>query len=75
MTSTNLQSSEPVAIVDSAPDVPVWIVLPTYNEADNLPAMVAALLALPLPNLQIIVVDDSSPDGSTFWFTLPGGCP
>ena len=26
----------------------VCVVLPTYNEADNLPAMVAALLALPI---------------------------
>ncbi|MEA3335686.1 MAG: polyprenol monophosphomannose synthase [Chloroflexota bacterium] len=40
------------------------MVLPTYNEADNLPAMVAALLGLPVPNLHIIVVDDASPDGT-----------
>jgi dolichol-phosphate mannosyltransferase len=42
----------------------VCIVLPTYNEADNLPALTAALLALPLANMQIIVVDDASPDGT-----------
>lgn len=40
------------------------VVLPTYNEADNLPAMTAALLALPLPGLQLLVVDDNSPDGT-----------
>jgi len=40
------------------------VVLPTYNEADNLPAMAAALLALPLPGLQLLVVDDHSPDGT-----------
>lgn len=40
------------------------VVLPTYNEADNLPAIVAALLALPLPRLCIQVVDDESPDGT-----------
>jgi dolichol-phosphate mannosyltransferase len=43
---------------------PTCVVLPTYNEADNLPAMVAALLALPLDHLQIEVVDDESPDGT-----------
>ncbi len=42
----------------------VCVVLPTYNEADNLPALVAALLALPVPSLQLIVVDDASPDGT-----------
>lgn len=48
-----------------APDAPlVVVVLPTYNEADNLPAMAAALLALPYPNLKVVVVDDASPDGT-----------
>jgi dolichol-phosphate mannosyltransferase len=47
-----------------APDDLVCVVLPTFNEADNLPAMVAALLALPVPDLQVVVVDDSSPDGT-----------
>ena len=41
----------------------ITVVLPTYNEADNLETMVKALLALPLP-LDVIVVDDSSPDGT-----------
>ncbi len=40
------------------------IVLPTYNEIENLPRMVAALLALDIANLSILVVDDSSPDGT-----------
>ncbi|MBZ0298792.1 MAG: polyprenol monophosphomannose synthase [Anaerolineae bacterium] len=40
------------------------IVLPTYNEAENLPLMVDALLALPIANLNILVVDDNSPDGT-----------
>jgi dolichol-phosphate mannosyltransferase len=42
------------------------VVLPTYNEAENLPRMVEALLALPLPGVQlsILVVDDASPDGT-----------
>jgi dolichol-phosphate mannosyltransferase len=42
------------------------VVLPTYDEADNLPRMVRELLALELPGheLSILVVDDNSPDGT-----------
>jgi dolichol-phosphate mannosyltransferase len=40
------------------------IVIPTYNEADNLSAMVTALFALPLTSLHLIIVDDNSPDGT-----------
>lgn len=40
------------------------IVIPTYNEAENLPKLVAALFALPLPDLDLLVVDDNSPDGT-----------
>ncbi len=39
------------------------VILPTYNEAENLPPMVSALFALDLP-LHILVVDDNSPDGT-----------
>lgn len=42
----------------------ITIVIPTYNEAENLPKMVSALCALPLDHLSILVVDDNSPDGS-----------
>ena len=42
----------------------VTVVLPTYNEASNLPVIVTELFDLPLPQLTIIVVDDSSPDGT-----------
>ncbi|MEJ2579726.1 MAG: polyprenol monophosphomannose synthase [Kineosporiaceae bacterium] len=42
----------------------VTVVLPTYNEADNLPVIVGTLLALPLTNLRVLVVDDNSPDGT-----------
>jgi dolichol-phosphate mannosyltransferase len=43
---------------------PAWLVLPTYNEADNLEALVAAALVNLPPSAQILVVDDSSPDGT-----------
>jgi len=42
----------------------IMVVIPTYNEADNLPTMVGELLALDLPGLEILVVDDNSPDGT-----------
>lgn len=38
--------------------------MPTYNEADNLPGIVAELLALDIDDLEIIIVDDNSPDGT-----------
>jgi dolichol-phosphate mannosyltransferase len=43
--------------------MPTSIILPTYNEAENLPKLVSALLSLPL-DLSVIVVDDHSPDGT-----------
>jgi len=42
----------------------VMVVIPTYNEADNLPAMFGELMALGMPQLQLLVVDDNSPDGT-----------
>lgn len=42
------------------------VVLPTYNEAENLECMLDALQALALPDteLSVLVVDDNSPDGT-----------
>jgi len=40
------------------------VVIPTYNEADNLPGLVGELFALEVPDLQILIVDDNSPDGT-----------
>lgn len=40
------------------------VVIPTYNEAGNLPTIVAELFAQPVENLKILVVDDASPDGT-----------
>ncbi len=42
----------------------IMVVIPTYNEADNLPAMAGELLAVDLPGLEILIVDDNSPDGT-----------
>ena len=38
-------------------------VIPTYNEAVNLPQLVTALFALPV-DIHVLVVDDNSPDGT-----------
>lgn len=40
------------------------IVIPTYNEAENVRSMIQALLALELPALNVLIVDDESPDGT-----------
>jgi dolichol-phosphate mannosyltransferase len=40
------------------------VVIPTYNEANNLPALAGELLSLDVENLSILIVDDASPDGT-----------
>jgi dolichol-phosphate mannosyltransferase len=42
----------------------LMVVIPTYNEAENLATLVGELLALDLPGLEILIVDDNSPDGT-----------
>jgi len=42
---------------------PTLIVMPTYNERENLPRMAQRLLALPV-KVDLLVVDDNSPDGT-----------
>jgi dolichol-phosphate mannosyltransferase len=41
-----------------------WIVLPTYNEAESLAAMVAAIREVVPAGTRVLIVDDNSPDGS-----------
>lgn len=40
------------------------VVIPTFNEAANLPGLCADLFSLPLLGLRVLVVDDASPDGT-----------
>jgi dolichol-phosphate mannosyltransferase len=40
------------------------VVMPTYNEADNLVQIVAELMTLDLEGLEILIIDDNSPDGT-----------
>lgn len=39
------------------------VVIPTYNERDNIETLLAAILDLP-HNLEVLIVDDNSPDGT-----------
>lgn len=41
----------------------IRVIVPTYNEKENIEKLCEQLLALPL-NIQVIVVDDNSPDGT-----------
>jgi dolichol-phosphate mannosyltransferase len=41
----------------------VWVVVPTYNERENIESIVAAVRAA-LPEASLLVVDDASPDGT-----------
>ena len=69
---TNAGDADPAATLAAvaAPDsaVPgtyagVWVVVPTYNEAANIEAISAAILAA-IPGATLLVVDDGSPDGT-----------
>lgn len=46
------------------PTGPPWLILPTYQEAENLEAVVAAALAKLPGQARVLVVDDNSPDGT-----------
>lgn len=43
---------------------PVWVILPTFNEAGNIERIVAAVDRRLEPGDRILIVDDNSPDGT-----------
>jgi dolichol-phosphate mannosyltransferase len=53
----------PPSSTDAAAAVPVWIILPTYDEAENVARAAAAILEV-VPEATLLVVDDNSPDGT-----------
>lgn len=59
--------AQPPSAPGGSPSTPArpgaWVVLPTYDEAENLPAISTAILAA-LPDATLLVVDDASPDGT-----------
>ncbi|CAL9598902.1 Polyprenol monophosphomannose synthase [Nocardiopsis dassonvillei] len=54
----------PVALPEPWSRSALTVVVPTYEEAENLPVLVRGLMALGLPGLRVVVVDDNSPDGT-----------
>ncbi len=48
----------------SEPQGPAWLVLPTYEEAGNIEAIVRSALANMPEGSKVLVVDDNSPDGT-----------
>jgi dolichol-phosphate mannosyltransferase len=42
----------------------IVVVVPTYNEAANLPVLVQRLFTLGIADLHLLIVDDNSPDGT-----------
>ena len=52
------------AVADPAPaGLGAWVILPTYNEIDNVGSISAAILEA-LPGATLLIVDDGSPDGT-----------
>jgi dolichol-phosphate mannosyltransferase len=41
----------------------ILVIVPTYNERDNLPALVQRVMSLPV-TVDLLIVDDNSPDGT-----------
>jgi dolichol-phosphate mannosyltransferase len=40
------------------------VIIPTYNEIDNIEKVLNTLINLKIPNIDILVIDDNSPDGT-----------
>lgn len=53
-----------MSAAEPAPSGPAWVILPTYNEAGNIEAMVEALGPKLSAEDRILIVDDNSPDGT-----------
>jgi dolichol-phosphate mannosyltransferase len=58
-----MSASLPVPAPAESAGADAWVVLPTYDEADNIEPIAAAILAA-LPSATLLVVDDGSPDGT-----------
>ena len=39
------------------------VIIPTYNEKENIAAIIAAVMNLPL-DFHVLIIDDGSPDGT-----------
>ena len=54
-------SPNPIAAAPAAPRI--WMLVPTYNERENVGPIIEAILAT-VPEANVLVVDDGSPDGT-----------
>jgi len=54
-------SPSPIAAVPASPSI--WIIVPTYNECENVGPISGAILAT-VPQANVLFVDDGSPDGT-----------
>jgi dolichol-phosphate mannosyltransferase len=57
----------PTMVAPMSLSLSAWLILPTYNERENLARLVSAIhetLAESAPSHTILIVDDSSPDGT-----------
>lgn len=59
---STIREPRPCAVIPIS--LHITVIIPTYNEAENLPRLVSALFYLPIPDLHVLVVDDDSPDGT-----------
>ena len=42
----------------------ICVVIPTYNEQNNISILIEKIFALHMPGIQVYIVDDNSPDGT-----------
>lgn len=60
-----MKKAKPQKRVSSPQPAPrVLVIVPTYNEIDNLPKLADAILTQPVEHLELLIVDDNSPDGT-----------
>ncbi len=45
-------------------ELSLTVILPTYDERDNIPILIEGILCHVRPPVQVLVVDDNSPDGT-----------
>ena len=57
------EAGRPAPSAADASFADTWVVMPTYNEAENLEGIAAAVLER-LPGATLLIVDDNSPDGT-----------
>jgi dolichol-phosphate mannosyltransferase len=70
MSTTFYNSDNAILDTSTSPILPdtkekiIMVVIPTYNEAENLPLILKALFNLGIEGLRVLVIDDNSPDGT-----------